>query len=112
MVTDTGGGIDPKAKEKLFVLFGRASTNIKNHRHTSIGLGLSFCKGVLERMNGAISCTSEVDKGTSFIINLKLKAPKDDIGLTKSQHKDFMKKLSGLGQYISQLETIDKKLHC
>lgn len=58
VVKDTGKGIGPEQQKELFMLFGRASQKITNHRQTAIGLGLAFCKGVLDRMGGTIYCNS------------------------------------------------------
>ena len=37
-----------------------------------IGLGLTICKKLIDQLEGEISVTSELGKGTTFIISLKL----------------------------------------
>lgn len=98
VVKDTGKGIEPQQQKELFVLFGRASKKITNHRHTTIGLGLAFCKGVLDRMGGTIYCDSEPGKGTSFILNLRLKTDRDDYGLRDHQQAAFLNMVDKVGR--------------
>lgn len=63
-VRDTGPGI-PHGRRKLiferFYTFGKSGGN---------GLGLSFCRRVIESFGGAITCESEEGSWTEFIISL------------------------------------------
>jgi PAS domain S-box-containing protein len=63
-ITDNGLGIDLKKHgHKLFGL------NQVFHRHKdSKGVGLYIVKNQIESLKGTISCTSEIHKGTTFII--------------------------------------------
>ncbi len=64
-VSDTGGGIEPEALPYIFVPF------VTGHAETGgAGIGLSFCRRVIEDFDGSISCSSEPDKGTTFKIRL------------------------------------------
>ena len=64
-VSDTGAGISPEHKEKLFEpLF---TTKIKG-----IGLGLAVSKDLVEANRGTIEVESEVGQGTIFTIRLPL----------------------------------------
>jgi signal transduction histidine kinase len=47
-----------------------------------VGLGLTYCKQVIERIDGDIDCQSDVGKGSKFIFNLNLGSKKEDFGLT------------------------------
>lgn len=64
IITDNGLGIDlEKHGHKLFGL------NQVFHRHKdSKGVGLYIVKNQIESLKGTISCTSEVNKGTTFTI--------------------------------------------
>jgi signal transduction histidine kinase len=69
-VTDTGGGIAPAGLQKVFEQFYSTKTKDTDARQCSSGLGLAFCKKVVEAHNGCISVESQVDKGTTFRITL------------------------------------------
>ncbi len=64
--TDTGSGIPESVMDKIFdPLF---TTKAKG-----VGLGLSVCKGILERHGGDIRVESRVGKGTTFTVSLPTK---------------------------------------
>ena len=69
-VRDKGMGISPEDQEKLFERFFRAS-NAVNIQGT--GLGLHIVKKYAEMMHGSITCKSEQEEGTEFIINFDVK---------------------------------------
>jgi hypothetical protein len=69
-VKDYGVGILPEHKENIFdKYFSYISTN--NDHSTSTGLGLTFCKLVIEAHKQTISVESELNKGSSFWFTLK-----------------------------------------
>ncbi len=64
-VTDQGPGIAPESQSRLFQLFGQVETRSMGYKYSS-GLGLVFCKMVVEAQGGAIGLESEVGKGSTF----------------------------------------------
>lgn len=76
-IADTGDGIKPEHLEHIFDSF---FTTKKNHRftdeHSGTGLGLAFCKKIIEGHNGRISAQSRSGCGTKF----KLVLPKSNQG--------------------------------
>ena len=65
--TDTGQGIDPKVREKIFdALF---STKAKG-----TGLGLSVCLSLVEGHEGRIDVDSQEGKGTTFTVKIPKEA--------------------------------------
>lgn len=68
-VTDTGIGIYPEARERLFERFYRADPS----RHSDTphcGLGLAIVKSYVDLMNGTIHVDSQLGEGTTFTIRL------------------------------------------
>lgn len=64
-VTDTGIGISKSHLDDLFKSFSQA--DISNTRqYGGTGLGLAICKQLCELMNGSISVSSEIGKGSRF----------------------------------------------
>ena len=75
-VADTGVGIPPDEVDKLFGRFFRASTAATVQ---GTGLGLSIAKAIVEAHGGEISVRSEVGVGTTFIVDLPVQAPQEDV---------------------------------
>jgi len=73
-INDTGCGIP---KEHLAQIFDPFFTTKPQGKGT--GLGLSICHGIVERLGGRISVTSEVGQGTSFTIKLPQALPRREI---------------------------------
>ena len=64
-VSDTGQGIEPAALPYIFVPF------VTGHADSGgAGIGLSFCRRVIEDFDGSIVCFSRPGKGTTFEIRL------------------------------------------
>jgi len=70
-VKDSGIGIAPENIEKLFTPFSGVGRKGTDGEETT-GLGLSIVKKLVELHNGTISVTSEVGKGTEFVVRLAL----------------------------------------
>ena len=68
-VTDNGPGIPPEYHEVIFRKFGQVELP-RTPRTRSSGLGLTFCKLVVERHGGRIWVKSAEGLGSSFYIEL------------------------------------------
>ncbi|MDD1437652.1 tetratricopeptide repeat protein [Dolichospermum sp. ST_sed10] len=68
-ISDTGVGICEKDLKHLFKIDKNISTKGTN-QESGTGLGLIICKEFIEKNNGSISCESELNVGTTFIITL------------------------------------------
>ena len=66
---DNGIGIDSAYHIEVFKLFKRLNSK---DEYEGTGLGLAYCKKVIERMGGRIWVMSEVDKGSRFYISLPM----------------------------------------
>ena len=69
-VTDTGLGIKPEDREKIFVLFQQIDTK-KNRNIEGTGLGLSISRQLAEMMDGCIEMESEYGVGSTFTAEIK-----------------------------------------
>jgi two-component system, sensor histidine kinase and response regulator len=70
-VSDTGIGIDPVVKNRLFTPFSQADTSI-SRIYGGTGLGLSISKSLVDMMGGQVRIESAVGKGTtiSFVLSI------------------------------------------
>ncbi len=73
VVGDTGEGIAPEILNYVFIPFVSAQ-----RPGVGTGLGLSFCRMIVEGCGGAISCSSRVNVGTTFTISLPVVKPIDE----------------------------------
>ncbi len=81
-VTDTGIGVPSEAQARLFEPYAQASVDTAR-QFGGTGLGLTICRRLADLMGGAIAMQSEVGKGTTMILTLKLPIadPRDLPGL-------------------------------
>ena len=70
-VTDNGIGIAQENLNKIFDKFTQLDTSFSRKNEGS-GIGLSIVKSFVLLHNGKISVKSELNKGTSFLIELPL----------------------------------------
>lgn len=69
-VWDTGSGITPENMKKIFQPFFSTKSPQSPAARAGSGLGLLFCKEVVESHNGSITVDSSPNKGTKFTITL------------------------------------------
>lgn len=72
-VRDSGIGIRPEDREKLFTDYSRLDME-KNRNLEGTGLGLALTKKILEAMDGKITLESEYGKGSTFTVRFRQKS--------------------------------------
>ncbi|MGZ3758851.1 MAG: tetratricopeptide repeat-containing sensor histidine kinase [Mucilaginibacter sp.] len=69
-VKDTGTGMSPDQTQKLFKIKVESQTGTRNESGT--GMGLLFCKDLVEKCRGHIWVTSEMGAGTTFSFTIPI----------------------------------------
>jgi signal transduction histidine kinase/CheY-like chemotaxis protein/HPt (histidine-containing phosphotransfer) domain-containing protein len=96
-VSDSGPGISPEEKDRIFEEFSQADSRI-TRKYGGTGLGLSISKKLVEMMDGSIELYSQKGKGATFTIFLPLMVTDEIVseskpGLTKTLDEPDMKVL-------------------
>lgn len=63
-IKDEGEGVSKEDLKHIFKRFYKGQNSSEN----SVGIGLALSKNIIEKNNGMISCKSELNKGTEFVI--------------------------------------------
>ncbi len=75
-VRDTGIGIAPGARERIFASFTQADETA-TRQYEGTGLGLAICRQLVEMMGGEISVESEVGVGSIFTFDVAIERQSD-----------------------------------
>ncbi len=102
-VSDTGVGIAPENKAKLFESFQQADTST-SRRYGGTGLGLAIAKQLTELMHGEVGVESEIGKGSTFWFSAKL-------GKAKEQVKNLVSNLDLRGRHVLVVDDNDMARH-
>eukprot|EP00347_Sterkiella_histriomuscorum_P013635 403363966 len=116
-VTDSGVGMDQDQQKKLFQAF----TKIMNNRHMNkegVGLGLTISKNLAKALGGDISVTSEVDKGSEFLLQLPYDADQEQSFYqqnsrlsNQSSLNDIQLRIQDCSESLSSIERNPKMLN-
>jgi two-component system, NarL family, capsular synthesis sensor histidine kinase RcsC len=91
-VADTGIGISPEHRDRLFRAFSQVDVSI-NRRFGGTGLGLTLCQRLVHAMHGRIDVTSVLHAGSCFTVYLPLgahSAPRIDAPMIEGRRVLFL----------------------
>jgi len=113
-ISDTGTGIPKEMLTKVFDKFTQVSAK-KSGGAASTGLGLTFCKMVVEAHGGRVGVDSELGKGSTFFFYLprykdldKQEAEKMQVDIEKQSSLSLTsEEIKYIKTYISQFDGIE-----
>lgn len=71
-ISDSGVGVDPKNRKRIFQRFEQEDSS-STRSYGGIGLGLSICRQIVERMGGKISHAERPGGGSEFTFDVFMK---------------------------------------
>ncbi|WP_017717786.1 sensor histidine kinase [Kamptonema formosum] len=77
-VRDTGTGIAPEDRERIFQRFARAANS--RRRSEGAGLGLAIVSAIAEAHGGRVEVESQLGKGSTFTLAVPVNPPFDAVG--------------------------------
>jgi len=104
-VRDTGIGIAPEARQRIFHEFEQANDKIARN-YGGTGLGLSISERIVKRMGGRIALESEPGAGSTFEVSIPLPSTGRDGGRQGFESPD----LSGKSIMLVAPQTIEASL--
>jgi two-component system sensor histidine kinase RpfC len=96
-VSDTGIGIAPEARQRIFQPFQQADHTVLN-RFGGTGLGLAICRQFCEQIGGTIEVDSEVGQGTCFTVRLPVELVQENESNSYHQNGSAVK-LIAIGSF-------------
>lgn len=104
-IKDNGIGMKPEYKDKIFDAFTREDKGATKGIQGT-GLGMAITKSLVELMGGTIRVESEEGKGSTFIVNLRLKAVDEkDVGFWKAHGISCVMLVAESPEYYEQIRT-------
>jgi signal transduction histidine kinase len=88
-VEDKGVGIESKMQKDIFDRFRQLSSGVRK-QYKGHGLGLSIVKSLLDLMNGKITLSSIVGKGTTFTVSLPESPYLEGVGIFSEEGNEFI----------------------
>jgi PAS domain S-box-containing protein len=74
LVADNGIGFDEKYLDRIFTVFQRLH---KKGEYEGTGVGLAICRKIVNRHGGTITARSSPGRGTTFVVTMPVRQPKE-----------------------------------
>jgi PAS domain S-box-containing protein len=74
LVEDNGIGFDEKYLDRIFTVFQRLH---KKGEYEGTGVGLAICRKIVDRHSGTITARSRPGEGTTFVVTMPVRQPRD-----------------------------------
>lgn len=108
-VRDTGIGIPPERRHRLFEVFSQVDAST-TRVYGGTGLGLAICKRLSEAMSGDIHVESTVGEGSTFTVTLPLQAAAAELVPTRLGEMDPARLMGRHVLIVEENETARKML--
>ena len=108
LVMDTGIGVSPEIKNKLFKSFTQADAST-TRKYGGTGLGLAISKSLTKMMDGEIGVDSEEGKGSTFWFTAKLLTASEDY-VKEEFESDGVEKSESLFVLVAEDNAINQRV--
>jgi signal transduction histidine kinase/CheY-like chemotaxis protein/ligand-binding sensor domain-containing protein len=108
-VTDSGCGIPADKIGVLFQQFVQADIST-TRRYGGTGLGLVISKRLAERMGGSVGVVSEVNKGSTFWVELPLRPAQTELGTDEPKSRSLAPIDQPLRVLVAEDNVVNQKL--
>lgn len=102
-VSDTGIGMTPKQRDRLFQPFMQADSST-TRKYGGTGLGLTICRHFCNLMGGDVSVISEIGRGSTFTIKLP--------AVVEESPADADTRIEAAGNTTPSVDLLDKREIC
>ena len=108
MVVDTGIGLSPEDKDKLFKSFSQADASI-TRKYGGTGLGLAITRELVTMMHGKVWADGEKGKGSTFSFTIRLKteqtqdSAEQEPSIRKWKYSNNLNKIAGEQDLMNEL---------
>ncbi|MBQ2258507.1 MAG: PAS domain-containing protein [Lachnospiraceae bacterium] len=101
MIVDTGIGLSPEDKDKLFKSFSQVDASI-TRKYGGTGLGLSITKELVNMMHGSIWADGEKGKGSTFSFTVRLKQEQTEEAPVQETAINMLKSAGNYSKIVSE----------